>query len=616
MKITLQRKLVISFLGVVILVLAGSYFGGSMLIKNYFLSNKQHELTNKAQEMAKVVADYYDGKITHEQLRSFVNRVDSFLEARIWVVDDNLTIITISEEQLVNSTTSNRSGHMVKPSPMAPTPGVHHDPAFNASSLSSPPMMDKSMHMGANQQADDPSSFGPQAKQEPDKMMHGGGMMARMGMMHIGQGLQSSKSTTGKTERVAASEETVANKVQEREVSDSQIVLDIGQAAEKGEDDKSLSFADVAGMETIAQTVQDNRGQIWSKTYYHPYYEENMLIVAVPLEQSDGSVSGTVMIHAPIEEINGFLRQVYYYLGTAGVIAILCAMLIASYLSRGIVRPLKAMQETAAAMANGDYSVRIQTYLDDEIGAMGQSLNSLAHDLGIYVNKMEKVDTMRRDFVANVSHELRTPLTIMRGYNQAFRDGTISEPKLVAKYHAVMSEEINRLEHLITELLDLSQLQSQGIQLEVEQVSLAEIIANVITLVSQRSLEKGVTIIEEVPTDAPSVMGDGNRLTQLVLILVDNALKFTPADGRITCSLRVKEDSQTIRISDTGMGIGEEDLPYIWERFYKADKSRSSGGTGLGLAIAKQIVALHGGSLEVASELGKGTTFTVTVQCS
>nr|WP_284707745.1 HAMP domain-containing sensor histidine kinase [Sporomusa sphaeroides] len=279
-------------------------------------------------------------------------------------------------------------------------------------------------------------------------------------------------------------------------------------------------------------------------------------------------------------------------------------------MARHIVRPLTAMQETAAALAHGDYDRRVTVSSRDEVGDLGQSLNSLAKDLGEYVRQMEMTDRMRRDFVANVSHELRTPLTIMYGYNQALQDGTITEAKKVKKYHRVMGGEILRLEKLIAELLDLSQLQATGITLETEDVPLAEVIDNVITLMKQKSEQKGVTLAAQIDP-IPSIRGDGDRLTQLVLILVDNALKFTPAGGQITASLTESSDSVVLTIADTGVGIAPGDLPHIWERFYKADKSRASGGTGLGLAIAKQIIELHGAAVDVISTSGQGTTFII-----
>jgi signal transduction histidine kinase len=157
----------------------------------------------------------------------------------------------------------------------------------------------------------------------------------------------------------------------------------------------------------------------------------------------------------------------------------------------------------------------------------------------------------------------------------------------------------------------LSQLQAKGIILEIEDVLLSEVVDNVITLLQQKSEQNGVILVSHIVNAVPPIQGDGDRLTQLVLILMDNALKFTPPGGQISVMLAHEIDSAVLAITDTGAGIASGDLPYIWERFYKADKSRSSGGTGLGLAIARQIIELHAASVDVTSTCGEGTTFTI-----
>lgn len=609
MKISLQYKLLAAFMAVVVLVLAGVGVGGSILIRDYFIASKRHELTDKAYEMARMVNAYFDGHITHEQLHNFVNSVDSFLDARVWVVDKDLHLITVSEEQYKEAESHHRPASVLRPSPMRP--GWRNcDLSGNQGG-----MMMRLPWQQSNQSVDrnnDLVGVGHSARQN---RMGGGGMGGRHGLSD-GQPVQPNRGTAvasppANATRLAADDQFAGDKGQEASRK-SPFVFDMGKEPQADEaSGAAVSLTDITGMKEIIQAVQANYGQVWAKTYYHPYYKENMLIVAVPLQRSDGSINGTVMINAPLAEFDSFLHHIYAYLGYAGLAVILFAMVLAAYLARGIVRPLKAMQETAAAMAHGDYERRVTVAARDEVGDLGHSLNSLAQDLGEYVRQMEMTDKMRRDFVANVSHELRTPLTILHGYNQALQDGTITDPAQVKKYHRVMGDEILRLEKLIADLLDLSQLQADGILLELEDVSLGEVVNNVSTLLKQKSEEKGVTLAVHIDPAVPPIGGDGDRLTQLVLILMDNALKFTPAGGQITTRLAVEDQAVVLTIADTGAGIAAEDLPYIWERFYKADKSRASGGTGLGLAIARQIIELHGASVDVDSACGEGTTFTI-----
>ncbi len=355
-------------------------------------------------------------------------------------------------------------------------------------------------------------------------------------------------------------------------------------------------------------------GQIWTKTYKHPYYGERMLVVAVPIIKPNGDVDGVVLLNAPVTGINAFMKHIYYYISAAGFVAILLALLITNWLTRSIVRPLKAMQQTAGAMARGDYSTLVKVETNDEIGKLGLALNSLAQDLGKFISKIESEEKLRRDFVANVSHELRTPLTIIRGYNEALMDGTIDDSILANKYHHLVREETVRLERLIKELLDLSSLQAENVPLDMEKIPLPAIIDSVILMIQYRASQNEVTLIADNQLNLPDILGNGDRITQLLLILLDNALKYTPPGGTVTLTTNLTAVGVTLVVSDTGAGISEEDLPYIWERFYKADKSRSRavGGTGLGLAIAREIIDLHHANATITSLLGQGTTITIT----
>lgn len=567
MRISFQHKLLAAFTAVILLVLSGVSVGISLLIRNYFIANKQHELTNKGYELARVVNEYYDGYISHIQLFNFINSVDSFLDARVWVVDKELNLITVSEER-----PDGYYGNRQRPEAIIKSP-MHQ-------------IMQNCNIPGNN----DDKTFSPGNH--------------RHGMM----GNRMQRQNTNKPDNVQpytppGNEQT-------------KIALDMGGDQKPNDTDLTpkVSLAEIKGMNEIIQLVNAANGTTWAKTYYHPYYEENMLIVGVPLSRTDGTLGGTVMINAPLENIDSFLQHIYYYIATAGLVAFLIAVLIANRLAGNIVRPLKSMQQTAAAMARGDYSAQVQVQTQDEVGDLARTLNSLGKDLADFMRQAETMDKMRRDFVANVSHELRTPLTIMRGYNEALLDGTISDPNQAAKYHQVMRDETVRLEKLIAELLDLSALQSSRPVMAMEPVALDEVVDNVCTLLQQRSADKGVKLTADINAGDPLVItGDGDRLTQLVLILVDNALKFTPEGGKVIVGLMAKNESIILTVADTGKGIPQADLPYIWERFYKGDKSRarSEGGTGLGLAIAREIISKHGGSAEVTSDLGQGTTFRI-----
>ncbi len=342
----------------------------------------------------------------------------------------------------------------------------------------------------------------------------------------------------------------------------------------------------------------------------HPYYDEQMLIGFFPV-RAEGKVAGVLILAAPVQGIDTFLYQLYAYVILAGAVGALVAILAAFHLSGKMARPLLAMQENAARMAAGDYSGKLDVTTNDEVGDLAGSLNKLAADLSAFVEKMNSLECMRRDFVANVSHELRTPLTIIRGYNEAMLDGTVTDEKTSKRYQAFIRDEVIRLERLIHELLDISRLQSQHERFT-ETIDFSELVEQTAQHWIDVAQKKEVNLQLQVEPGL-RIQGNGDRLVQLLVILLDNALRFTPGGAAIELSLTGSPQVVTLVVADQGCGIAPADLPYIWERFYKTDKShtRVDGGTGLGLSIAKEIIERHEGSVEVASELTSGTTFTM-----
>ena len=225
---------------------------------------------------------------------------------------------------------------------------------------------------------------------------------------------------------------------------------------------------------------------------------------------------------------------------------------------------------------------------------------------------LTRVADMRRDFVANVSHELKTPLAAIRGYAETLRDGALDEPPIARRFTGRILSQCQRLQELLDDLLILSRLEGADAFAEREPVDLSEAIDRAVDLFTPAAREKRVTL--EVQVDrVPPVTGDPGSLERLVLNLVDNAIKYNRPDGRVTLSLRRDGDEAVLEVTDTGIGIPPEAIPRLFERFYRVDKGRAreEGGTGLGLAIVKHIAQLHGGSVDVESHAGKGSTFRV-----
>ena len=355
-------------------------------------------------------------------------------------------------------------------------------------------------------------------------------------------------------------------------------------------------------------------GHVLTKTMEQPFYEEKMVVVAVPIQSTGGTVSGAVLLNAPIIGINAFMERIYYYVAAGGLAALLIALLIVHRLTGAIARPLTAMEQAAELMSTGNYAIRIPIDSSDEVGRLGRAFNRLAQDLGDYMAEIAKTEKLRSDFVANVSHELRTPLTVMRSYTEALLDGTVDDSARAQKYLQTMHEETVRLERLAKDLLDLSRLQSETAPWTIEAIPLPAIADSVIHMLKQTAAVQNITLRLTVADHVPDIMGSGDRLTQLLLILLDNALKFTPAGGVIEVALSHSPNGVLLAVTDSGIGIPSQDLPYIWDRFYKADQShsRANDGAGLGLAIARQIIERHNATVSVTSDPGHGTTFRIT----
>lgn len=228
------------------------------------------------------------------------------------------------------------------------------------------------------------------------------------------------------------------------------------------------------------------------------------------------------------------------------------------------------------------------------------------------ISESERLEQLRKDFVANVSHEFRTPLTVIKGSVEALMDGTVDQIQDIEHYHQRMLAETKGLERLVGDLLELSRLQSGKISIHQEEIYLPGLISDVIKSLQTLADKKEIQIVYQGLSNVPALNGDYDRLRQLFVIFIDNAVKYSPTSTVITVEVNViEENTLQVEIQDQGYGIPQEELPYVWDRFYKADKSRQSKGTGLGLAIAKHLVQLHQGQVFLTSEVGKGTTVTV-----
>ena len=296
-----------------------------------------------------------------------------------------------------------------------------------------------------------------------------------------------------------------------------------------------------------------------------------------------------------------FLLEFWWQFLLTGALASFIALLMARWLARGMTQPLRDMARAAHQMELGEYSVRVVVASRDEVGQLATAFNRMSGEL-------EHLESSRRDLVANVSHELKTPITAIQAHLENLLDG-VEEPDPGTLQ--VMLAQSERLGRLVEQLLDLSRLESGEVPLHRVPVPLAPLVSQVVSEIEMARPDRSVTLASEIPDELPMVEADRERVHQVLFNLVDNAVRFTPPGGAVTVSAHRHNGSVEVAVTDTGVGIGPEHLPRLFERFYRVDpaRSREDGGTGIGLAIARSVVEAHGGHIQARSELGKGSVF-------
>ena len=346
------------------------------------------------------------------------------------------------------------------------------------------------------------------------------------------------------------------------------------------------------GQNTYLTTVAaDNQGvRLYATSFRVPF--TNQVLVVVVGQLTTG--------------ITGVLATFRYVLLIAVVSVIVLAGIGGLFLASRVLKPVEQITQTAQKIEESDLSQRIAVKNDDELGRLASTLNDM-------IARLEEAFNRQRQFTADASHELRTPLAIM----QAEATLALSKERTEADYKKsleTISQESTYMSSVIGKLLFLARSDAGKEQLNFEDVDLKDLITGLSTNVEAMAMDKGIKFTVDAHENLV-VRGDKVKLRQLFINILENAVRYTPADGNISVSLVRKDDSALATISDTGIGIPPEHLPHIFERFYRVDKarSRSDGGVGLGMAIAKYIADSHSGKIEVASQVGKGTTFSVSI---
>ncbi len=349
------------------------------------------------------------------------------------------------------------------------------------------------------------------------------------------------------------------------------------------------SASDIAAGRSQAYTVDASRGV-------------RLRVASVPLVVARRP-AGAVLVAQSLADLDSALVVIRTALLIGALLMLLLAASGGIILARTALRPIQAITDTAQRITHTqDLSQRIPVrVLNDEVGRLTSTINDM-------LSRLETLFQAQQRLVADVSHELRTPLTTIQGNLDLLRRGAAADPAMRGDALRAIGDETARMRRMVNDLLLLAQADA-GLKLRLEPVELDTLLLEVYR--QTQVLASGVTV-RLGAEDQASVLGDEDRLRQLLLNLVDNAIKYTPAGGMVTLGLSRRDGWAQIAVSDTGMGIAAEDLPHIFERFYRADRSRGrSGGSGLGLPIAGWIAQAHGGRIEVTSQVGQGSVFTV-----
>lgn len=339
----------------------------------------------------------------------------------------------------------------------------------------------------------------------------------------------------------------------------------------------------------------------------------HLLCVAVPLSGPTRSAFGdpnaaALVVAKPAASLADVLADLMPRLLFSGLIGVVAALVLGFLLSQSVAAPLRNIAHAARNVARGNYQQRVPATGPAEVRDLAANFNRMTEEV-------QRSQQTLRDFLANISHELKTPLTSIRGFSEAVLDGTIEDAEGVQRSVRIIRDESERVLRLVEELLDLSRIESGQVTMKQEPIDLAELFQHVADVFALRSEELGVRLEVEAGHTLP-VRGDIDRLEQVLNNLLDNAFRHTPRGGVVRLSSRdVGRAAVQVSVSDTGWGIPQEEIPHLFERFYRARSPYAGNGKGhgLGLAICREIVRAHGGDIWATSEVGRGTTFVFTL---
>ena len=385
----------------------------------------------------------------------------------------------------------------------------------------------------------------------------------------------------------------------------------------QGRNEKGRSFSYLKlppnAEETIKKAIS---GETTTTENFNDYLNENSITVAVPIKNGQ-TIEGVVLLHSPVKYMSSALKSGIYTLIFSILVALILASISAVWLSISFTKPLNKIRDTTTELAKGNYEVTTQVNQNDEIGDLAKSIDKLALQLYKSSKESERFEKMRQNFIANISHELRTPITVIRGSIEAICDGIISNPEQLKDYNEQILSDSIHLQRLVNDLIDLTKLQNTDFSIDKSTINLFEIINDAVRSMKQISTKKGVKInfsaenaIEE---DRYLFVGDYQRIRQMIIIVLDNAIKFSNENQKVDILLKKENKKYELKICDSGRGIDPENIGEIFNRYHKSNTEENKNGMGLGLAIAKEIALRHNIEIFVKSVPNIKTVFTFLI---
>jgi len=321
--------------------------------------------------------------------------------------------------------------------------------------------------------------------------------------------------------------------------------------------------------------------------------------------------SGFVRVALPLTEVALVDDHIQKIIWAVGLLTVFISAVVSYQISKRITRPILGLAQTAGKIRQGNLELRAVVSSRDEIGALAEALNAMAEKLSSDIARMSKLEQMRTEFLGNVSHELRTPIFSIQGFLETLLDGAIDDPAVNREFLERAHRQAARLNALLNDLIDISRIESGDMKMSFRFFPMGELLEQAVEELQEQAQKKQIQLRCKVMSPMKDVYGDRERLKQVLINLVDNAVKYTAEGGKVECRARVQGVHCLVEVEDNGPGIAEEHQGRIFERFYRVDhdRSREAGGTGLGLAIVKHIIEAHGSKVTVRSALGTGSTF-------